>query len=42
LGLKEIIIVDTPDVLLVCSKERSEDVRKLVERLGNEGLSEYL
>lgn len=42
LGLKEIIVVDTPDVLLVCSKDRSEDVRKLVERLGNEGMSEYL
>jgi mannose-1-phosphate guanylyltransferase len=42
LGLNELVIVDTPDVLLVCAKERSEDVRKLVERLGSEGLDEYL
>jgi mannose-1-phosphate guanylyltransferase len=42
LGLKDVIIVDTQDVLLVCSKERSEDVRKLVERLTDAGLDEYL
>jgi mannose-1-phosphate guanylyltransferase len=42
LGLKDIIIVDTPEILLVCSKERSEDVRMLVGRLASEGMSEYL
>jgi mannose-1-phosphate guanylyltransferase len=42
LGLKDTIIVDTPDILLVCSKDRSEDVRKLVGRLVSEGMGEYL
>jgi mannose-1-phosphate guanylyltransferase len=42
LGLRDIIIVDTPDILLVCAKERSEDVRSLVGRLGSEGKGEYL
>lgn len=42
LGLDDIIIVDTQDVLLVCSRERSEDVRELVKRLSDEGLVEYL
>lgn len=42
LGLNDIIIVDTPDVLLVCSKERSEDVRELVQRLSRDGWGEFL
>ncbi len=42
LGLRDIIIVDTPDIILVCSKERSEDVRMLVERLVSGGMGEYL
>jgi mannose-1-phosphate guanylyltransferase len=42
LGLRDIIVVDTPDILLVCSKDRSEDVRKLVGRLVAEDMGEYL
>ncbi len=42
LGLEDTIIVDTPEILLVCSKERSEDVRMLVERLRSEGKGDYL
>ena len=33
LGVEGLVIVDTEDVLLVCSRERSQDVRKLVEML---------
>ncbi len=33
LGLKDTIVVDSPDALLVCAKERSQDVKKLVESL---------
>ncbi|MFA5995739.1 MAG: sugar phosphate nucleotidyltransferase [Patescibacteria group bacterium] len=33
LGLKNIIIVDTPDALLVCKKNRSQGVKDLVEIL---------
>ena len=33
LGLKDQIVVDTPDALLVCSKERAQDVKKIVEIL---------
>ena len=37
LGLKDTIVVDSPDALLVCSKERSQDVKKLVESLNEKG-----
>jgi mannose-1-phosphate guanylyltransferase len=30
-GLKDVVIVDTPDALLVCAKDKSQDVKKLVE-----------
>ena len=33
LGLKKIIVVDTPDAVLVCSKDRAQDVRKIVEQI---------
>lgn len=33
IGLKDIIIVDTPDALLVCDKNKTQDVKKLVQYL---------
>ncbi|MDD5512420.1 MAG: sugar phosphate nucleotidyltransferase [Candidatus Omnitrophica bacterium] len=33
LGLNDLIIVDTDDALLVCSKDRAQDVKKIVELL---------
>ena len=40
LGLKGIIVVDTPDALLVCPKERAQDVKKIVEQIKSEKRSE--
>jgi mannose-1-phosphate guanylyltransferase / mannose-6-phosphate isomerase len=37
LGLKDTIVVDSPDALLVCAKERAQDVKKLVESLNKNG-----
>jgi mannose-1-phosphate guanylyltransferase / mannose-6-phosphate isomerase len=37
LGLKDTIVVDSPDALLVCTKERSQDVKNLVEALNQKG-----
>lgn len=42
LGIKDSIIIDTEDVLLVCPKELAQDVRKIVEQLEKEGKHEYL
>jgi len=33
LGLKNIIVVDTSDALLVCAKERAQDIKKIVEKI---------
>lgn len=32
-GLENMVVVDTPDVVLVCPRDRVQDVKKLVERL---------
>lgn len=32
-GIHSMVIIDTPDVLLVCPKHRSQDVKKIVEAL---------
>jgi mannose-1-phosphate guanylyltransferase len=41
-GLESLVIVDTPDALLICRKDRAESVRDIVDRLQEEGWSEYL
>ena len=33
IGLKDIVVADTPDATLVCSKERAQDVKKIVDIL---------
>lgn len=33
LGVDNVVVVDTPDVLLVCGRDRVQDVRKVVSRL---------
>ena len=33
IGLKDLIIADTPDALLVCDKQKTQEVKKIVERL---------
>lgn len=42
LGLKDLVIIDTPDVLLICPKSRSQEVKKLVENLEAEKKETYL
>jgi mannose-1-phosphate guanylyltransferase len=42
IGVSDMIIVDTPEMLLIVPKDRSQDVKKLVERLKEEGKKEYL
>ena len=40
LGLTNTVVVDTQDALLVCAKERAQDVKKLVEELNKKGCKE--
>lgn len=42
IGLRDVVVVETPDVLLVCAKENAQDVRDLVIRLAETGREQYL
>ena len=42
LGMRDVIIVDTPDVVLVCPRDRAQDVKKLVDRLKEQGEEAYV
>ena len=41
IGLKNLILVDTPDALLVCSREKSQEVKKMVDCLKQNRAPEY-
>src|SRR5712691_9294173 len=41
-GVDGLVVVDTPDALLITSKERSEDVKSIVDRLRREQRDELL
>ncbi len=41
-GLDNVVVVDTPDVLLVLNKEQPQDIKELLESLKAQGLTEYL
>jgi len=42
IGLKDMVVVDTPDATLVTSKGRDQEVREIVERLKSRGREEHL
>ncbi len=42
LGVEDLIVVETNNAILICPRERAEEVRRLVEQLNAEGKSEYL
>jgi len=42
IGLANLVVIETDDVLLICPKTRDQDVRKLVELLEREGREEVL
>ncbi len=41
-GVEDLIIVETEDALLVCHKDRAEDVKKLVDEISGQGLEDFL
>lgn len=42
LGVRDLIVVDSGDALLVCPRERAQEVRKVVDELERRGLTDYL
>jgi mannose-1-phosphate guanylyltransferase len=41
-GVEDLVVVDTGDAVLVCSRERAQDIRLIVEELGRRGWKENL
>jgi len=41
IGLKDMILVDTPDATLVCPRDRAQEVKELVGKLKEKGYSEH-
>lgn len=41
-GLDNIVVVNTPDVLLVMNKEQPQEIKQLLEVLKKQGMTEYL
>lgn len=41
-GVRNLIVVSTPDALLICDRERAQDVKKVVEELGRQGFDSVL
>lgn len=41
-GLDNIVVVDTPDVLLVLNKEQPQEIKELLETIKQKGMTEYL
>jgi len=42
IGIKDLIVIDTGDAILICNKNKSQDVKKIVEYLKRKKLNEYL
>jgi mannose-1-phosphate guanylyltransferase len=42
LGVRDLIIVDTPDAVLVCPRDRAQDVKKIVDELKGRGHHGYV
>ena len=42
IGLKDMVVVDTPDATMVCPKSRAQDVKKVVEILKQQQAPEHL
>ena len=41
-GLESMVVIDTPDALLICPKARSQDVKKIVQQLKDSEKQRYL
>ncbi|MFH1117924.1 MAG: mannose-1-phosphate guanylyltransferase [Pseudomonadota bacterium] len=42
IGIEDLIVVDTPDVLMICRKDRAQDVKTLQETLKSKGYGHLL
>ena len=42
IGVEDLVIVDTGDVLMVCSKEQDQQVRQVIQMLKEQNQDKYL
>jgi mannose-1-phosphate guanylyltransferase len=42
IGVRDLVVIDTRDALLVCRKDKDQDVKRVLDRLGALGKTEYL
>lgn len=42
IGLHDMIVIDTSDAVLICPKDRAQDVKKIVDDLKQQGKTQYL
>lgn len=42
IGLDDLVVVDTDDAILICTRERSQDVRAVVQILKQDNMKDYL
>lgn len=42
LGVHDLIVVDTPDAVMICPRDRAQDVKKLVDMLKQQGDEKYV
>jgi mannose-1-phosphate guanylyltransferase len=41
-GLQDVVVIDTKDAILVCNKNNTQDVKKVIEKLKEKNLQKYL
>lgn len=41
-GLENLVIVDTEDAILICNKDKCQNIKSITEKLRNEGRNQYL
>lgn len=42
IGVENLIVIQEKDAILICDKNRAQDVKNVVEKLASEGMEEYL
>lgn len=42
IGLDDVVVIDTEDAVVICKKDRTQDVKKVVEKLKEDKKEEYL
>ncbi|HNT66746.1 MAG TPA: sugar phosphate nucleotidyltransferase [bacterium] len=42
IGVEDLVVVDTPDILLICNRSRAQEVKWVVEKLRHEKSEKYL